>query len=392
MTPRDTWKPHRLGDLAQYINGKAFKSEDWGQSGLPIIRIQNLTDKAKPFNHCAKRVEDRYLVNDGDLLVSWSATLGSFVWDRGPAVLNQHIFKVIPDYALIEKEFLHYLILANLRVLAEHTHGIAMKHITKAKFEKIEVSVPPLCEQQRIVARIKACMERVGEIEQLSTQALPEIERIEFAVFQDFLKEGIEEMGWPIETLGSVAISFRYGTSAKAHGQKTGIPVLRMGNIKDGYLDYSNLKFMELQKEELDRYRLHSGDILINRTNSLELVGKAATFQQQYGDWVYASYLVRVQVDPKRALPEFVTATINGSIGRHYVLRTARRAIGMVNLNAREMAGFPLPLPPINRQQEIIDVLRSARSSAVELRSTWKMNEIDFLRESILRKAFAGDL
>ena len=95
-----------------------------------------------------------------------------------------------------------------------------------------------------------------------------------------------------------------------------------------------------------EKYLLSPGDVLVNRTNSLELVGKAATFDRQDGEWAYASYVVRIQVDTERVLPEFVTATINSRIGRRYVLRTARRAIGMVNINAKEMAGFPIPLPP----------------------------------------------
>jgi hypothetical protein len=128
-------------------------------------------------------------------------------------------------------------------------------------------------------------MERMKEIEQLRTQALPEIERIEFAVFEDFLQQGIEEVGWPIEILGSVAISFRYGTSAKAHSHDTGTPVLRMGNIKDGYLDYSDLKYIELQKEELDRYRLRSGDILINRTKTMRYQRDKPTMSPQSGQF-----------------------------------------------------------------------------------------------------------
>src|SRR5438552_3575725 len=101
------------------------------------------------------------------MLVSWSATLGSFVWDRGPAVLNQHIFKVIPKADLIEKEFLHYLMLSTLEEIAEHTHGIAMKHITKEKFENIEVFVPAFPEQRRLITIINQCMERLEEIDRL---------------------------------------------------------------------------------------------------------------------------------------------------------------------------------------------------------------------------------
>src|ERR1044072_4172296 len=139
MTSPASWKTYKLGDLAQYINGKAFKSEEWKTVGLPIIRIQNLTTRAKPFNYCDQQVESRYHINDGDLLISWSATLGSFIWDRGPAVLNHHIFKSVPNSALVERDLLHFLMLQTLKEMESRTHGIAMKHITKGKFESIEI-------------------------------------------------------------------------------------------------------------------------------------------------------------------------------------------------------------------------------------------------------------
>ena len=132
--------------------------------------------------------------------------------------------------------------------------------------------------------------------------------------------------------------------------------------------------------------------MLINRTNSLELVGKAATFNISDGDWVFASYLVRVEVNKSVALPEFVTAVINSRIGRDYVNRTARRAIGMVNLNAKEMAKFPMPMPSLESQLEIVEQLRTARQAATELRSIMANPGLPMLRQSVLRRAFAGEL
>jgi restriction endonuclease S subunit len=203
---------------------------------------------------------------------------------------------------------------------------------------------------------------------------------------------GIEDKGWPILTLGDVAKSFRYGTSSKAHSQPEGVPVIRMGNLKGGYLDLSDLKYVDLPATETARYKLDAGDILINRTNSLELVGKAATFAAEDGVWIFASYLVRVEVDRKRVLPEFVTSVINSTLGRDYVLRTARRAIGMVNLNAKEMAKFPIPVPPLDQQEQIVARLTRARGLAKELRTSITGHEIGFLRGSILHRAFAGEL
>ena len=132
--------------------------------------------------------------------------------------------------------------------------------------------------------------------------------------------------------------------------------------------------------------------MLINRTNSLDLVGKAATFDRQNGDWVYASYLVRIRVDTSRVLPEYVTAAINSRIGRNYVLATARRAIGMVNINAKEMAGFPIRLAPMDEQEKVAQRLAEVRETSQRIRNGLSADDADYLSGAILRSAFAGEL
>ena len=229
--------------------------------------------------------------------------------------------------------------------------------------------MPPVVEQRRIVRRIRDCMERTYEIQQLREEGIRESRAIESAFFHDFLNDGRGTPRWQLFRLGDFTRSSRYGTSNRAHSDPTGVPILRMGNIVSGYLDFSDIKYVELPEEQKRKYLLSPGDVLVNRTNSLELVGKAATFDRREGEWVYASYLVRIQVDTERVLPEFVTATINSRIGRRYVLRTARRAIGMVNINAKEMAGFPIPLPPIDVQRELVERLAGVRCVSRQIRS-----------------------
>ena len=165
-----------------------------------------------------------------------------------------------------------------------------------------------------------------------------------------------------------------------------------MGNIQGGRIDTTDLKYIEMPKNEQKKYDLKEGDILINRTNSLELVGKSAVFKGLSGDWIYASYLIRIRVNKNKALPEYVNAIINSRIGRGYVYRTARRAIGMVNINAKEIQRMPLPLPSIAVQTELIEKMNEVEPLVDELTEHFQEDGIAHLRESILRKAFAGEL
>ncbi len=161
------WVAARVNDTGLYVNGLAFKPSDWKKKGLPIIRIQNLTDPAKEFNFAEGDFPDEVLVRDGDLLVSWSATLEAFNWNRRPGVLNQHIFRVIPDEGLTTRDFLLLLLRNAIREMAdsEHAHGLVMTHINREPFVNHVVLIPPLAEQHRIVAKVDELMALCDRLE-----------------------------------------------------------------------------------------------------------------------------------------------------------------------------------------------------------------------------------
>ncbi len=157
------WEWCRLGTLAEFINGLAFKPEEWENNGLPIIRIQNLTDSNRPINYTTKVFDNKFKVENGDLLFSWSATLDSFIWNGKTAWLNQHIFKVNP-YGTIDKKWLFYALKAIVVQLSFVTHGLTMKHLTRGVFENYPIALPPLSEQHRIVEKLEQLL---GEIDKL---------------------------------------------------------------------------------------------------------------------------------------------------------------------------------------------------------------------------------
>lgn len=166
-----TWQFFRIGDLFQLINGRAFKPSEWSISGFPIIRIQNLNNYNAPFNYCNFEVEDKFIVNNNDILIGWSGTpgtsFGAFVWNRGKGVLNQHIFKAIP-YFEMNREFLKYSINSKLNEMISKAHGgVGLQHITKGKFEEIIIPIPSPEEQDIIVNKIKSLMSQIDKLEEL---------------------------------------------------------------------------------------------------------------------------------------------------------------------------------------------------------------------------------
>ncbi|EJE4187446.1 restriction endonuclease subunit S [Vibrio parahaemolyticus] len=151
------WVKATIDDLADYVNGFAFKPAHWEPTGTPIIRIQNLTNSEKPFNYTKIDVPDIYEVNNGDLLVSWSATLDAFIWRGDKAWLNQHIFKVVPRPNLFHSGLLFYWMKIAIEemVNTEHLHGSTMKHINRGPFLAHETRLPPIGEQIRIFDKLE---------------------------------------------------------------------------------------------------------------------------------------------------------------------------------------------------------------------------------------------
>jgi type I restriction enzyme S subunit len=160
------WVWARIVDTGQYINGLAFKPSDWKSKGRPIIRIQNLSGRNPEFNYTDGTFDPSVVVHDGDILVSWSATLDAFIWRGVEGVLNQHIFRVLPA-PLVDKAYLFWLLKWVIRRMAasDHVHGLVMGHINRGPFLAFPVPIPPLAEQKRIVAKVDELMALCDRLE-----------------------------------------------------------------------------------------------------------------------------------------------------------------------------------------------------------------------------------
>ena len=170
----------------------------------------------------------------------------------------------------------------------------------------------------------------------------------------------LENARFDIAPLGSLLSLVQYGCSSLSNEYGPGVPILRMNNLQDDGWDLGSLKYIELSERELATYRLVPGDVLINRTNSKELVGKCAVFQEP-GDWVFASNLVRVRADESRLIPQFAADFWGTNTGRLQINRLSRQIIGMTNINAEEIRDLRIPLPPISEQENLVSAMDSAR-------------------------------
>lgn len=265
MTLPNGWRRTTLGDLGRYLNGRAFKRAEWRDEGRPIVRIQNLTGSSDTFNYFQGEADDRHVVRPGDLLVSWAATLGAYLWDGPEAVLNQHIFKV---ESRIDKRFHKYLLDHKLDELKRHTHGSGMVHITRRAFDSLPVHVPDLGEQRRIVAVLEDHLSRLNAADayaRSATQRLANVGRS--ALDRLFGGQDVPLAG----LIDDISAGKSYGAaSAPAADDEWGI--IKVSAMTWGKFDPAENKAVPGDLAD-PRFEIREGDLLVSRANTNEYVG-----------------------------------------------------------------------------------------------------------------------
>lgn len=199
--------------------------------------------------------------------------------------------------------------------------------------------------------------------------------------------------GWVWATIDQLSLEQRYGSSAKTGAGSDGVPVIRMGNIQDGELDFQDLKYLPVDHDEFPALFLADGDLLFNRTNSPELVGKTAVYRSQIAPCSYASYLIAVRFS-ECFIPEFAAAYINSVCGRQWIKSVATQQVGQANVNGTKLAALTIPLPPMDEQSEIVRLLLEQRKASFEQAVNIEigLKQSAAQRKNILKAAFSGQL
>lgn len=247
--------------------------------------------------------------------------------------------------------------------------------------------VPPLREQQRIVK----LLDEADEMRKLRAQADRRTADFISASFHKMFGDPARNpKRWPIAAAGELMVSCEYGCSEKANENGKGIAMLRMGNVTHaGLFDLTDLKHISLDATDLKRYRLAFGDVLFNRTNSRELVGKTGMWDGRV-EAVAASYFIRIRFDCEKEHPQHFTAFMNLPHMKKRLMEMARGAIGQSNINAQELKSIPVPLPPMPLQREFFQRVREIR----ELQDVQAQSRagLETLFASLLDKAFRKEL
>jgi len=403
------WTATTIGTLCDLVNGKAFKPSDWSDTGLPIVRIQNLNRPDAKFNHYAGHVEARFLIEEGDLLFAWSGTpgtsFGAHIWDGPKAVLNQHIFNVRFDTETLDRAFFRYAINQTLDEQIAKAHGgVGLRHVTKGKFEETAIALPPLPEQRRIVAKIDSLTGKSRRARDHLDHIPRLVEKYKQAVLAaafrgDLTREWRAERGvtalYQTALIADVITDIRYGTAKKCDYDAGATPVLRIPNVQRGEITLDDLKSADFETSELRKLQLREGDLLVIRSNgSLGLVGRCAVVNAAAAGLLFAGYLIRLRLDTQLVLPRFAHLWLQSTPIRSVIEGLAKSTSGVNNINSTQIERLPIKLPRPDEQAEIVRRINAAfiRIDRLASEATSARKLIDRLDQAVLAKAFRGEL
>ena len=373
----------KLGDVATYINGYAFKPEDRGEEGLPIIRIQDLTGNAYDLGFYNGEYPEKIEINDGDVLISWSASLGVYVWNHGKALLNQHIFKVMFDKAEIDKKYFVYAVRQKLDEMGRKTHGATMKHIVKKDFDATQIPYPSLEKQVEIAINLDK-ISNVIENRKQELQLLDELIKARFVEMFGTLHDN--ENGYDVATIEDVCLLIKDGThqTPQYTGDKeAGYKFLSSKDVMSQKIDWSDIKYIptELHEKLYATIRPQRNDILMSK-NGVNY-GVAAVNDT---DEVFDIYVSLALLRPKELIdPVFLRCVINNPETKRQ-FDSSIKGIGVPNLHLGEIKKTRIFLPPMELQKEFVAFVHQVDKSKSVVQKA--LDETQMLFDSLMQEYF----
>lgn len=375
----------RLGDIATYINGYAFKPSDWSDSGVPIIRIQDLSGNSYQTNRYNGEYAKKYEVLPGDVLISWSASLGVYVWTGEKAVLNQHIFKVVFDKCEINKSFFVYQVQNILEKAETSAHGATMKHLTKPVFDDLSFYLPPLEEQRRIAA----LLDKVSDLIAKRQAQLDKLDLLVKAWFVEMFGDPVlNPMKWPeqpLENMADIVSGITKGRKTK-ETELIEVPYMAVSNVKDGYIDWTTVKTILATKAEIEQYRLLPDDVLMTEGGDPDKLGRGAIIQKPLENCIHQNHIFRVRLDENILLPSYFAEFLQHQKAKQYFLKCAKQTTGISSINMRQLKGLPIFVPPLDMQSEFKGYIEEVEM--LRYRISCSLERLETLKKALMQQYF----
>ena len=327
-------------------------------------------------------------VERNDVLFAKMQTTDKIVHVNGAtqnAIFSTGFFNLRPNRSRLHSRYLFWYLRSSVFQIAKDNlcTGATLKTLTLSGLREIEISLPDTIDEQKRVAII---LDKADDVRRKCEQSLTLTEDLHKSAFLEMFGDpAVNPHGWPMGTIRDLVSEVNYGTLQKASEREGKYKILRKGNITySGQLDSKDLKYVDIEPESVDKFIVRKDDILFNRTNSRELVGKTTVFDLDEA-FAYAGDLVRARVN-RHADPYYISGFLNSNYGKKTVQSMCKKFIGMANINTQEFQNISIPIPPLERQM----VFRRFSDTVKEQTRRWQMSltEAKSLTATLLERAF----
>lgn len=381
----------KLGDICTFQSGgtPSKSNSEYFNGSIPWITTVALTGDYIGKNDAVDWITDKAIqesaakiIPENSIMVGTRVGIGKVAINAIPMSASQDIVSLMNiDDAKWDKKFLCKVISARNPYLLSQARGATIKGIKIDTLAKLEIPEIPLNEQRRIAA----VLDKVSGLIAKRREQLDKLDELVKARFVEMFGDPVSNLkGWERGTIRDVVSEVKYGTSRPAVDGGA-YKYLRMGNITfDGHLDLSDLKYIDIPDSELEKCLVRKGDVLFNRTNSKELVGKTCVFDLDE-PMVIAGYIIRVRVN-KKVLPIYLSAVLNSRYGKQTLADMCKAIVGQANINAQELQDIAILIPPIELQEKFSDYAETIKKSKLTIQQS--LDKLEVLKKALMQQYF----
>lgn len=386
----------RLGDVCDILNGFAFKSEQYVEEGIRIIRIANvqkgyIEDSTPVFYPYNSREAQKYRLEEGDMLMSLTGNVGRVAKlskEFLPAALNQRVACLrIKDGVSLSKAFLFNLLDSDYfeQQCIAASKGVAQKNMSTEWLREYEIPLFPL-EQQKAIASI---LDKISELISLRKEQLAKLDQLVKARFVEMFGDMLlNNMVWPeaqLCTLADVVSGITKGRKIR-DTELFEVPYMAVSNVKDGYIDWTTVKTILASKQEIAQYRLMPHDVLMTEGGDPDKLGRGAVITNPLENSIHQNHIFRVRLNTEMVLPIFFSYYLQQQKAKRYFLGCAKQTTGIASINMKQLRALPVLLPTMELQTEFATFVEQTSRSKLTIQQS--LDKLETLRKSLMQEYF----
>lgn len=386
-----SWERTRLADVADVLNGFAFKSMSFSKSeGVPLLRIRDVGGSGTETNYVGD-FDPLYLVQPGNIVVGMDGDFRVARWKGPVALLNQRVCKIsVQDEGLYDAGFLFYALPGYLDAINALTSSVTVKHLSSRTVQDIPLPLPPLAEQLRIKSAIEEHFSRLDAAEESLRRARQKLD-----VLRTRAVEAAFAGDWRWTTLGEIA-GIVGGVTKDSKRQSdpsfVEVPYLRVANVQRGFLNLTEVATIRVPPEKAEALQLQAGDVLFNEGGDRDKLGRGWVWSGEIDRCIHQNHVFRARLRDGFE-PKFVSWHGN-TFGRRWFEEHGRQTTNLASLNLTTLKSFPVPAPPVEEQRRVVAEIERQLSIADAMTTAidQALRRSAALRRAILEQAFTGKL